>query len=386
MSVAGGGVRRRVASRATLACAIVALATVALVGGAHVAPATAGTSSAMASWESLGGRATADPAIVAGPDGVDAFVRGGDGAIYWNHRSGANWSGWQGLGGYSAWAPTAVADPSGSSGTAGVLLFVVGGDLGVYWQRRSGGSWSGWQPLGGAAYSAIAAVTDPSGVHIAVTGGLDYVYEQRLAGESWSGWDAVPLARANFAGFVVGLRRVSLASDAGGVHLSWWSDFEVAPGGPAYPAWNKWTSGAWDPNGCFTYAGVTITPVATTGPSGLELLVRGGDGALYETAEDLLCPDHPVYKVELSWNRLGGFIRPLTAPAVLTRDTRTDVFIRGGDGGIYVKTRNPAWGTWQSLDAPAGGVSTPAVARDGDAIYVLTESAAGIDVATIDAP
>jgi hypothetical protein len=111
----------------------------------------------VATWQSLGGRATSSPALAPTdptvPDSVSYFrlaVRGGDGAL-WNMTlrgsfSAQQQSGWSSQGGWLASAPALVPLGGGR-----VDAFAIGGD-GAVWQNDGS-----WRSLGGYATSPPAA-------------------------------------------------------------------------------------------------------------------------------------------------------------------------------------------------------------------------------------
>jgi subtilisin family serine protease len=125
------------------------------------------TASGPSGWVSLGGFATSDPVAVSTPSpsqGIDVFVRGGDGAIYWRRingtvATGVATTGYTSLGGLATSNPTAAVVPSGGPD----LVFVRGADTAIYVQVVSGGPGT-WRSLGGSATSdPVAAPDDFSG-------------------------------------------------------------------------------------------------------------------------------------------------------------------------------------------------------------------------------
>jgi hypothetical protein len=107
-------------------------------------------------WISLGGQiapGTAPAMALAsyqGPNQLDVFVKGTDGAL-WHQRtpSGYNlWSGWQSLGGRLTSSPAATWEPGQYPGGTFLDVFVVGTDHALWWKWYFNGqtyaTWSSW--------------------------------------------------------------------------------------------------------------------------------------------------------------------------------------------------------------------------------------------------
>ena len=290
------------------------------------------------SWISFGGAVTADPSAVADPQdpsGVYAFVRGGDGALYWQHATGSTWSGYHAAGGVLTSLPFAVADPAGVSGTVGSYVFVRGGDGALYVGRIVGGVWQGWQPLGGNLTSFPATVVDSSGLWVAVRGGDGALYARHLTSTGWSGWQ-------NFGGYLDS--PPSLAADASGAYAF------VAGGDGALYARNIRGVASWQSLGGY----VTAAPVGVGDAAGISVFVRGGDGATYWRHES------------------GGAWTPLqylgwystSAPLGVADTIGVSVYVRGSDGALYRRHFDGAsWTGWSRL----GGylASDPIPVSDG---------------------
>jgi hypothetical protein len=192
-------------------------------------------------WESLGGIALSDPAIVHnGANGIEVFVRGTDGAVWhnWQDRPYIHWSGWNSLGGvilggiaaqlkssggiqifvrgtnsaiYTKWQDGkmtgwsewvylggyALSDPTVVlNGADGSEVFVRGTDGAVWhrWQDRPNGNWSGWESLGGVIDGNIAAQRKPDrGIELFVKGRDGALYTKWQSGRmgNWSGWESL---------------------------------------------------------------------------------------------------------------------------------------------------------------------------------------------------
>ena len=97
-------------------------------------------SSGWTPWDSLGGITTSAPAAVARDGGLDVFVRGTTGAL-WYKRWAGTWSEWTNLGGVILKGTAPTADSRGPT----VLDVFVIGTTGALWQRTlSAGVWSQW--------------------------------------------------------------------------------------------------------------------------------------------------------------------------------------------------------------------------------------------------
>ena len=131
-------------------------------------------------WQSFGGSIVSTPSVVAGPSGhVYVFVRGADNALWWQGYDGSRWTGWQSFGGIL------TSDPSAFSDGSNIWVFVRGGDAALYFQRLpDGGSWSGWVNGGGVLASRVAVTADSSGVVVFVRGGDNGLWGERASSAS----------------------------------------------------------------------------------------------------------------------------------------------------------------------------------------------------------
>lgn len=158
-------------------------------------------------WESLGappaGIATSnggslrapDPeCLSAGPDHVECFIQGGDGAMWHRWWDGWSWGGWESLGGVIRARPSCVSRAPGT-----VDCFVIGSDWALYHAWFDGVQWQGWAGLGSppsATASRNLLVANPSCVSwapdrldcFAVAGDGNLYHRFRNASGVWSGW------------------------------------------------------------------------------------------------------------------------------------------------------------------------------------------------------
>ena len=310
------------------------------------------------SWISLGGAVTADPSAVADPQdpsGVYAFVRGGDGALYWQHATGSTWSGYHAAGGVLTSLPFAVADPAGVSGTVGSYVFVRGGDGALYVGRIVGGVWQGWQPLGGYLTSFPAAVVDSSGLWVAVRGGDGALYARHLTSTGWSGWQS-------FGGYLDSAP--SLAADASGAYA-----FVVGGDGALY-ARNIRGVASWQSLGGY----VTAAPVGVGDAAGISVFVRGGDGATYWRHESGGARGHPssisvgtAPPLRLVWPTRS--VSRCTCEGLMARSTADTSTVRHGPTGADSGDTSPpirfpfpmAWASSASSSLAVIRSSTPSV-------------------------
>lgn len=246
------------------------------------------------------------------------FTKGADGALWyrqWNSATG--WSASQSLGGYLTSDPAAVSQISIGSI---VDVYVRGGD-GALWTKSYSaysasvaGSWSGWSRIGGQL--------------LAGTGPTAY---------SWY--------------------------DSNNQHLGW---FVTGTNHALYHMWMDATgTHGWENDGGY----LTSSPAATSqAPGKIDVYVRGGDSALWQKEYS-----NGGWG---SWASLGGRIYPGTAPAACSwGQGHLDVFVEGMNGALYNRFFDGSWSAWQSL----GGylTSSPAAATSFGAINVFVRGGDG---------
>jgi hypothetical protein len=141
-------------------------------------------------WTSLGGVLTSDPAATSPASGViDVFVRGTDGALWQKTTSngGASWSNWISLGGQIS----AGTEPAACSWGSGRLDVFVQGTDGALYQKTWTGSWSDWKSLSGKLTSSPSATSPASGVIDVFVCGTDNGLWQKTYNGAWSGWTSI---------------------------------------------------------------------------------------------------------------------------------------------------------------------------------------------------
>lgn len=180
----GGLTNYQPATTAIPGTSTVEAAVIGLDGSTWVLPTSGGAPSG--SWTSIGGVATAPPAIAADSAGQLAVaVRGLDHSIWYRtYTPASGWSAWEGIGGVAADAPIGLT----YTASGDLDAFVTGIDDTLWENTLHAGSWSGWQGLGGVVIGGPAVVTLPGGplqLFVRSTGGA--VAERTYSG-GWSGW------------------------------------------------------------------------------------------------------------------------------------------------------------------------------------------------------
>ena len=173
-----------------------------LVSGVNVDCYAIGTDNAVWNYVARGGQWISwggvfgpghGPSAVWLPTNVKyVFVRGNDGAMYWNSWDSTSQpkpSGWVSLGG------TLTSDPDCASWGANRIDCVVRGtDNAVYWTFWDGTAWNDWQGLGGQWSSGPSVVSRGiNSLDVFALGMDDVLYQNTFSGSGWSGWQAVPM-------------------------------------------------------------------------------------------------------------------------------------------------------------------------------------------------
>ena len=220
------------------------------------------TTAPWSSWESLGGIATAGPAMAAwAPGRLDAFVRGSDGAL-WHKWFDGGWSSWESLGGLLTGAPSVAAWSAGR-----LDVFVVGSD-GALWHRAFDGGWWPWESLGGLLTGAPSvAAWGPGRLDITAPGSDGAVYHLAFViGAGWWGWE--PLGGLTRAGTGTGTAAPALGR------------LDVTATGTDNRVWLRswvgfWTQ--WAPLGGPAQSG----PAASARSGRTDVFVQGPQGAVW---------------------------------------------------------------------------------------------------------
>jgi alpha-galactosidase len=178
----------------------------------------------------VGGKFLGQPAAVAGPDGIDVYVRGLDNAAYQRTYRYGHWSDWKRLGGTLTDSPSVTSD-----GT----LFARGAD-GQVWQRTGAGQWSGLGAPGGKPiYGRPGAATSTSGTVVAVRTADDSVWARTKTGDTWSDWTSIGGTVSSSPTLVAVGAKVALTASASDYSL-WANDWSGTWAGwfkrPEYPS------------------------------------------------------------------------------------------------------------------------------------------------------
>ena len=157
-------------------------------------------------FEDLGGAITSAPAACSMASGlIDVFARGATGSVVHASWDGANWSGWEDLGG----SAKAGSDPAAVSwGPGRIDVFIRGTDDALWHKWWDGDAWSDWESLGGiltagpaAAYRATGG--DYKSLDVFIVGSDNRLWHRTFDGISWGAWAALgtggPDPKAGFA-------------------------------------------------------------------------------------------------------------------------------------------------------------------------------------------
>ncbi len=234
--------------------------------------------SAASTWFALGGSATSSPAATTPSNGViDIFVRGTNGALYWNYYNNG-WSGWESLGGQIA-TGTGPAASSWGSGRLDVFVEGTNGALWHKWSTNYGATWSGWESLGGKLTSSPAASSQtptnpptPNLIGVFVRGTDGACWYKEWTSTAWSSWKSLGGqlapntgpgvmgggfdAKTDVAGYIVFVQGTN--------HQLWWQEFDEA--GSAWrqlPACPEVLSAS-SPAVCLSFGGHVEAFVSTT--------------------------------------------------------------------------------------------------------------------------
>jgi uncharacterized protein YvpB len=262
--------------------------------------------------------------------GLDVYVLGSNGSIYFRGWDGVGWAGWSSLGGPFAGAPAVV-----SWGPGRVDLFVTGTDQALWHRWFDRGAWSVWESLGGILTAPPAVASWASGRLDVFARGTDAALWHLWWAGAWYGWERLGGGLASGPTVAAwSSNRLDVfvrgATDGALYHL-WWAS--------AWYGW-EWLGGAL----------ASEPAVAAWGSNRLDVFVRGlTDNALYRLVWD---------GAWHSWEWLGG---TLTAgPGVATWGPgQLDIFINGVDAAAWhLRYGSAGWSGWGSLggviaDAPA---------------------------------
>jgi hypothetical protein len=237
----------------------------------------------------------------------------------------------------------------------GLALFVKGTDGALWWKLDAweGSGWADWKSLGGILTSNPAAVSRGAGVIVVYVRGADGALWRRGTvdgGATWLDW--------NYLGG-------QLLEGTGPTAYAWTASGNERLGvfvtGMDRALWHRWSDAEslpglhdWESLGGY----LTSSPAAASSTSGvIDVFVRGGDNGLWQREYN---------NGWQPWTSLGGIIYPGTGPAACSwfdsssGSGRLDVFVEGMDSALYHRGNDGAWSGWESL----GGIltSSPGVA------------------------
>ncbi|MFP2910798.1 hypothetical protein ACLESD_38330 [Pyxidicoccus sp. 3LFB2] len=189
-------------------------------------------------------------------------------------------------------------------------VFYLGKDRGLYWATRAG-STSSTVALGGVGLGTPSAVSWGGNRLDVFKRGTDNGLWHRWTDDTvnWGGWEW-------------------LAGNVGGdpVAVSWgWGRLDIFYRGTDNALWQVWWDGAWRSRSFGGYV-VGEPAVVSRFPGNLEVFYRGADNALYHGWS------HGGTN-EIHWESLGGYIT--ASPVAVARTQGVDVYVRGSDGALW---------------------------------------------------
>jgi len=229
-------------------------------------------------------------------------------------------------------------------------------DNGVYRKSWDGAAWSSIGSLGGTT-SSTPAVVAPADRRLDVytRGGDNAVWYRRYDGSAWSNW--ATLGGKTYASPAASARRGTSIVDV----------FVRGTDNAIYHRYRNGStwSGGWSSLGS-PPGGATSAPAAISNANGkIDVFVRGGDAGIWRK----------TWTTSWSgWTSIGG--GTTSAPAVASRGTnRLDLFVRGTEGQIWRRTNDGGgWSGWSSLGGAT--ISAPtAVAPNANRLDVWVRGA-----------
>jgi hypothetical protein len=318
--------------------------------GASTSCGTTFGGTAISQWTDLGGSITGRISVAGNADGrLQAFARGTDNALWTVAQAAPDgaWGTWQRLGGFITSNPGVGVNADGR-----LEAFALGGDSSLWHiaQTSPGGSFGAWSGLGNTLASDPAVTTNSDGrlqVFVAGSDAALWTISQTSPGGGWSDWGSLggvvmhnPAAITNANGIV---EAFVLGSDA-----SIWHIWQTSVGG----SFGTWAGLGGSFNG---------DPVVVRGPNGIsQIVATGTDNALHTNP-------HIFGQDWSGWSNLGGYLTSSPA-AAFNSDGRLEVFVRGGDDGLWhIAQTSPAgaWGSWSSLGGAMQDKLAAAVNADG---------------------
>ena len=254
-------------------------------------------------WQDLGGPIASAPAVASwGEDRLDVFAAGADGKLNRKWWDGSKWHDWQNLGGTFKGAPAAV-----SWGKNRIDVFVRGMDdhLRHFWWN--GSEWKGWEDLGGPIASAPAVASwGEDRLDVFAAGADGKLNRKWWDGSKWHDWHSLEgTFKGGPAAVSWGKNRIDVFVCTRDDHLG-------------HLRWNG-SDWGWEDLGWR----ITSAPaVASWGEDRLDVFAAGLDGNL----------EHKSYDGSKwsDWDWIGGTFHG-DPVAVSWGKNRIDVFVRGMD-------------------------------------------------------
>jgi stage II sporulation protein D len=270
---------------------------------------------------------SAAPAGIRAPSGdLDVFARGPLGDVM--HRRyivGQGWQPWRSLGGVIVGAPTVYRQPTGT-----LVVWARGTNGQLYSGALQSGQWLGWKARGGVLTSRPYPVMLPdASLFVFFRGGDGALWYGRWAADgSWLGWRSLG-GKLPATGGPAGA-----ATGGSGVRV-------VAAGSDGALSTRSLTAGGWGP--WQPIGGSSLRDVAAASPSTgvFDVYIRTGAGTLGTR--------RAVGTSWGAWQDLGGGLAAGPWADAVEGANRTEIWIVGTNGLLYLRVRTSVWGSWQRL-------------------------------------
>ncbi|MGB3758870.1 MAG: S8 family serine peptidase [Rivularia sp. (in: cyanobacteria)] len=262
-------------------------------------------------WESWGGNSFYAPAVVSsGENHLDAFIVGGDSAIYrksWHEDK--NPGEWEKVEGFSLGSPAVLARDLNN-----IDLFIISQERTLQRKCWDGKTWGEWENLGGVCKHGVAAAAWGSRLDLFSVAADNAVWHKFWDGSCWSEW--------------VSLGGISLGAPAAVSTTE--NSVDVFIKGCDRAIYRKtWNGTSWSSNWESLGGEWAYSPAVTSRDGDrLDVFAVGTDNAVYRK----VCNS----SVWGEWENLGG--ASLSAPAaVSSAQSRIDIFAVGADSALYHK-------------------------------------------------
>lgn len=246
--------------------------------------------------------------------------------------------------------PAICYDQSGEN----FFIFARGSDGALWYEVYNFGtsSWSGPTSLGGKLTSDPSVISEEWGnfIQVAVRGTDGGLWWNSYSDGSWGGW----LTTAVHGKMLEGTGPSSVRSpDLSGSNCGY--EWFVTGTDHALWGWNL-CGGVWQNlGGYLTSSPAAAAPTSSSGfYTTANVFVRGGDGAVWVRGYD----SHNGGAWS-GWQKVGGQLASGTAPAAYSYGSRYDILVTGTNGGMWHNWYSGAWSGWENV----GGylTSSPAI-------------------------